>query len=345
MNKEEYVAAVASGNLRRIPPRGLMPDEQKLSNEEVIVSRLKKIKTGYASRYTARNHKTGEKVTVEKFSGDTFQANTIVNRYKNFVEIVHYKKDFDCVMGRKEFIYNEAGEKILHERPRKFIKQGNDLIQNGVVDWDDVSHTNMKSAHRSLDNFYGYVQSNVWKYFVTFTFSPKKVKDRLDDNQIKYAFKKFRQKLQYLNPDVKMIVVPQRHKKNGIPAIHFHGFIGNVDLTKYLSLQRNKNNKPVKSKCGEQLYDLSLFGFGYNSVAILPDDYNEQRIANYCIRYITRDERIGYAQKAYYRTTNLEFKDKVVTYYSKSGFADLVNDIRVRVVKQTDKMVVYRKSI
>ena len=104
-------------------------------------------------------------------------------------------------------------------------------------------------------------------------------------------------------------------------------------------------NKPCKSKCGELLYDLSLFNFGFNSVAILPDDYNEQRIANYCIRYITRDERIGYGQKAYYRTMNLKFKDKVVTYYNQSGLFNLVNDLQVKVCKENDNMVVYRKYL
>ncbi len=340
-SKEEYIANISSGNFV-LPTRKRSATEINLSKEEVIVSRLRKIKTGSVLVGHFKNQDTGEVLKIERFSGDKFKANTIVNKFKNFIEIVHYKQDFDCTLGRKELIYNQLGEKILRERPRAFIKKDGNLLPRDIVDWDKVAHSNTKSYHRSLDNFYGYIQSNTWKYFVTFTFSPKKVCNRLDDDQVKYAFKKFRQKLQYLNPDVKMIVVPQLHEKGGI---HFHGFVGNVDLSRYLSLQRNKENKIVKSKCGEPLYDLSLFNFGFNSVAILPDDYDEKRIANYCIRYITRDERLGYAQKAYYRTMNLDFKDKVVTYYNPYDLFNLVDDLQVKLCKENKNMVVYRKYL
>ncbi len=344
ISKEEYIANVASGNFTMLAPRKRTQAEINLSKEEVIISRLKKVGGGNVAHYYIGNPEKGNAIKVDRYSGDKFKANTIVNKFKNFVEIVHYKEDFDCTMGRKELMYNQQGEQILRQRPRAFIVQDGNLLPRGTVDWDKVAKSNTKSFHRSLDNFYGYILSNVWKYFVTFTFSPKKVKDRLDDDQVKYAFKKFRQKLQYLSPDVKIIVVPQIHPEKG-EGIHFHGFIGNVDLTPYLSLMRGKNNKPVKSKCGELLYELSLFNFGYNSVAILPDDYSEQQIANYCIRYITREERVGYAKKAYFHTTNLDFKDKVVTYYNKSDLFKLVDNLKVQVCKENDRMVIYRKYL
>ena len=337
-SKEEYIANMSSNSFACLTPRKRTQEEIDLMTS----GKLLKVKSTDIYQYQTFDLKTQQQITIEKHSGDKFKANTIVNKFKNYVEIVHYKEEFDCVLGRKELIYNEQGEKILKERPRTFIMQDGSLVPKGIVDWDKVALTNIKSFHRSLDNFYGYVLSNTWKYFVTFTFSPKKV-NRLDDEQVKYAFKKFRQVLQYINKDAKVIVVPQYHEK--IKAIHFHGFIGNIDLTRYLSLLRNKFNDIVKSKCGEPLYDLSLYKYGYCSVAILPDNYNEQQIANYCIRYITRDERTGYAKKAYYRTTNLDFKDKVITYYSREDLFNLVNDLEVEVHKEKDNMIVYRKYI
>jgi len=337
-SKEEYIASLNTKSSECLTPRKRTQEEVDL----MMSGKLRKIKSADVYQYQAFDPLTQQPVTVEKCSGDKFKANTVVNKFKNYVELVYYKEDFDCTFGRKESIYNQQGEKILKERPRMFVMKDGNLLPKGIVDWEKVEKSNTKSFHRSLDNFYGYVLSNTWKYFVTFTFSPKKV-DRLDDEQVKYAYKKFRQALQYVDKNAKIIVVPQYHET--IKAIHFHGFIGNVDLTRYLSLLRNKWNNVVKSKCGDPLYNLSLFKYGYCSVAILPDNYNEQQIANYCIRYITRDQRTGYAKKAYYRTTNLDFKDKVITYYSREDFFNLVNDLEVQVRKENEKMIVYRKYI
>ena len=183
ISKEEYIANVASGNFTMLAPRKRTQAEIDSFKNGVAVGKLKKISDGSFYKYNVFDHQTGQVVKVEKFTGDKFKANTIVNKFKNFVEIVYYKEDFDCTMGRKELMYNQQGEQILRQRPRAFIMQDGNLLPRGIVDWDKVAKSNTKSFHRSLDNFYGYILSNVWKYFVTFTFSPKKVKDRLDDDQ------------------------------------------------------------------------------------------------------------------------------------------------------------------
>lgn len=60
--------------------------------------------------------------------------------------------------------------------------------------------------------------------------------------------------------------------------------------------------------------------------------------------YLTKSDRIGYNKKAYYRTTNLYFKDKVTTYFTDGAFNDLISSIGFdcEFKKVTDKVIVYR---
>jgi hypothetical protein len=314
-----------------------------LSKEEIIKQRLEHISSNKVNIYrtTVLNKKTGklEEIEVEKHTGNIFRANTIVNNFTDFIEVIYYKEPFDYVTDRKELLYNELGEKLLKENPRRFMYDNGDLIPRMSIDWDKVEDSNMKSLHRSKDNFYAYVLCNRWKYFVTFTFDPKKI-DRYNKDKVKQAYKIFRQQLQRIDKNVTMIVVPEGHKD---VAIHFHGFIGNIDLSPYLGILYDKNCKPKKSKCGEQLYNISLFKYGFNTLAILPDDYNVQRVANYCIAYVTKSERIGYNKKAYFRTTNLNYKGKVVSYFTDAYLDKLRYDLEVTKYKENDKMIVYRK--
>lgn len=339
LSKEEYISLVASGNMQYIPR---LKNKDLLSIEDkFLTQRLKPVSQGKVREYYKIVN--DEKVRVHHFSGIKSMANTIVNSYENYIEVVRYKNDFEYIRGRHEDMYNAQGEKVLRENPRLFMMQDGDLIPRRSINWDKVGHSNMKSLQRSKDNFFGYVQSrrNNWRYFVTFTFSPKRV-DRMDDEAVKNAYGIFSKALKRIDKNVTIIVVPERHPNSG--AIHFHGFIGNIDLTRYLSLARGNNNQPLRSKCGQLLYNLSLFKYGYSTVAILDKDYNEQQIANYCAKYLTKSDRIGYNKKAYYRTTNLYFKDKVTTYFTDGAFNDLINSIGFdcEFKKVTDKVTVYR---
>lgn len=339
LSKEEYISQVASGNLQYIPR--LKSSELGDLENKLLTQKL--LTVGKSQKYSYKTKINDEIVRVEHHSGVKSKANVIVNNFDNFIEVVRYKNDFDYRRGRREEMYNAQGEKILKENPRLFMVQDGNLLPRRMINWDKVGISNMKSLHRSKDNFYGYAMQrrNNWRYFVTFTFSPKRV-DRENDEVVKNAWSIFAKALKRKSKDVTILVALERHEKS--PTIHFHGFIGNIDLTRWLSLARGNNNQPLRSKCGALLYNLSLFKYGFSTVAILPEDYNEQIIANYCIEYVTKSERIGYNKKAYFNTRNLYFKDKVTTYYTDGQFNDLINSIGLgcEFKKQTDKVEVYR---
>ena len=78
---------------------------------------------------------------------------------------------------------------------------------------------------------------------------------------------------------------------------------------------QQKTGKPIK-KNGRQIYNLLLWDKGFSTVVVIEKE-NYLRTINYMIHYVTKENNIGYNQKKYYCTNNLDFKS------TKLGFMDV----------------------
>lgn len=266
---------------------------------------------------------------------NAIKINTIINNYTDFTEIVFYKSVFAIP---DSTVVSDV------DRSRKFIRDENNVLipRDNTVSFEDYNITMFDSAKRAKDNFYGFALANNWHYFLTLTFDPKKV-DRNDEIALRYCWKLFRQKLQYISKNVKILCVPERHPSSG--KIHFHALIGDIDLSDKLSNAVNvKTGEKLKSKFGDTVYNIDLWEYGYSTcIDLLARGYDKCRVANYLIGYCTKEnDIIGYNKKRYYRTRNLAFKNKVVTYMTKGELFDTVCDMSVQLVKDNEKFTVYR---
>ena len=277
--------------------------------------------------------------------------NLITNDFGNYIEIVYYKKPFFAETGNFKGIDELTGELLLKgcniDRGRKF-----EVSENGILKlkkgkkcmMSNINHTIKNSRKRALDNIYGYVLANNWKYFVTLTFSPNFV-NRTIDEEIKEFYGKFKRTLQNKFEHVKILAIPERHPKSG--CLHFHCLFGACDLSEYLTPAINpKTNKQIISH-GRNVYNLNLFKFGFSTLVKVDSD--PLKVANYLTKYITKDfGNIGYNKKAFYRTYNLDFKEKQLFYYDennvfqKDKISKMLNSSFCAKYKETDKLVVYR---
>lgn len=278
---------------------------------------------------------------------DTKVYNCIINTFAEFTEFVIYKHDFKVTTGNFGGIDEITGEMFIKglnaDRSRKFENIDGVLTPiKDCVKIENVKRTIVNSRKRALDNLFGYILCNSWKYFITLTFSPEFV-DREDEDAIKYNWAKFRQKLQYYFPDVKIIAVPERHPKSG--KLHIHALVGDCDLKKWLTRAINPHtNKPIFSK-GRAVYNLGLFEFGFST--LVHCDENSLRVANYIIKYIIKDfGNIGYNKKTYFRTKNLLFKNKEFANLDdrckKLAFSFEENEFTTK-YKETDELIIYRQ--
>ena len=264
------------------------------------------------------------------------RANIIINSFPDgSFEIIRYKHDFDYLI--------EAGNLPAVDRVRKMIKQGPYWVPVDGFDIVDIQSSIKNSSKRSKDTMYGYVQSNDWQYFVTLTFSPEEV-NRYDDSAVKYLWHKFQLNCKYHNPDCKILAVPERHEiEEKYVGVMYHALMSDIDLEFTPGINRS-TGKPIYDRLGNPVLKVNSWDFGYSTASVIPPDNNNLRVANYLVKYITKDGNIDYNAKRYYHTRNLAFKNKVIAFLTDEEFASSEFKDGIEQVKDNDKMTVYRYS-
>lgn len=265
------------------------------------------------------------------------KRNVVINVYpdSNYTEIVYYKDPF---------IYLEdSGNLDPVERQRMMRKNENGeyVPVNDDFTISALQRSIRNASKRSKDSFYGYAQANDWAYFFTLTFSPEVV-NRYDDNAVKALWSDFERWCKRRSPDVKILAVPERHKDG---ALHFHGFMSenqSITLTPFVD---EKTGKQKTCAFGSPLWNIKEWTNGFSSLAIIPPENNYARVANYVMKYISKDGNIGYNQKRFYRTRNLNFKNKSLFICDPDEIEDMAAELGLVPIKENDRIVVFRKVI
>lgn len=269
-------------------------------------------------------------------------ANTVINKFEDFTELCFYKSNFRVNKG--QVVSDDV------DRSRKWIRNENGSLspKNDSVKIENLLNCLTNSRKRALDNLFGYVLCNKWDYFVTVTFKHGKFK-KLSDEVVKYQWQKFRQQLQYKYSDIKILLVPE-DTPTGNHGMHFHGFIGNADISEYLCPARNNDKQSenygdfLYTKYGDPIFNFmkSLTNVGFTTVVKLKDN-NRLKLVNYMTKYMHKDSNnFDYNENTYLHTYNLNFKDKELANFSEEEKKELVNSLFAVPYKETERMVVYR---
>jgi len=291
------------------------------------------------------------------------KQNTVINSYgEGRIELLKYNHDFDV----PELVCNIEGE----AHARKFMDINGTLIPlEESTRIADLQKSIFKGSKRAQDNYYGYALCNPWTYFVTITLSSASV-DRYDDIAVKLLWVELRRVFQVWDKDVRILCVPERHEDN---AMHFHALVGtekllplvfypsDMDMTdfstfdrfgmyaklpstrqRYYLLPYYEKGIPQKSRSGAELFCINFYTSGRNSLAILPADKNNDAAVNYLIQYTTKAGNIGYNKKRYYRTYNLNFKDKVIGRFDEEQIREMTADYNLKTFKVNERFTVYR---
>ena len=269
-------------------------------------------------------------------------ANTVINKFEDFTELCFYKSNFRVNKG--QVVSDDV------DRSRKWIRNENGSLspKNDSVKIENLLNCLTNSRKRALDNLFGYVLCNKWDYFVTVTFKHGKNK-KLSDEVVKYQWQKFRQQLQYKYSDIKILLVPE-DTPTGNHGMHFHGFIGNADISEYLCPARNNDKQSenygdfLYTKFGDPIFNFmkKLTNVGFTTVVKLKDN-NRLKLVNYMTKYLHKDSsNFDYNENTYLHTYNLNFKDKELANFSEEEKKELVNSLFAVPYKETERMVVYR---
>lgn len=208
------------------------------------------------------------------------------------VKIYHY------VNGEQQFrIYTRAIYKNEKVENKDFDIKTDKLDLNNIksdkLDLIDQERSQNNSVNRTINKIYEITRSNLWEYFVTFTFSPD-ICDRFNYDDVTKVFHQWIDRIKKtLSPNLKYIFVPEKHKSG---AFHFHGLISNIGEMKLI-------NSGHKSK-GKIIYNIDSFNLGFTTATKVSDT---SKVSNYITKYITKELlNVSKNKKRYWHSNNLD---------------------------------------
>ena len=150
-----------------------------------------------------------------------------------------------------------------------------------------------RSYIRTKKTVYDLARSNVWEWFLTFTFAPDKV-DRYSYNECVSKMSFWLNNMKKLCPDMVYVVVPERHKDG---AYHFHGLFRNC-----IRLGFHYSGK--KDASGRMIFNVGKYSYGFTT-ATQVSDY--RKASSYLVKYITKDMcAVSSGRKRYWCSRNIQ---------------------------------------
>lgn len=186
-----------------------------------------------------------------------------------------------------------------------FERKTGELIENPFTGKNERVHLIQdqeeilkKSCARSVKAIYDIARSNRWEWFLTFTFSPEKV-NRHDYDECAKKFSQWLKNMRKKCPDMKYIVVPEKHKDG---AFHFHGLFADCE-----GLDFRDSGK--KDAGGKIIYNCHSYRYGFTTATLIEDF---RRASSYLCKYITKELcASSFNRKRYWVSKNVSYPEVV----------------------------------
>lgn len=172
-----------------------------------------------------------------------------------------------------------------------------------------------RSFNRTKQKVFEYARCVAWEWFVTFTFAPDKI-DRYNFSECSKVIRKWLNNQRRNAPDLKYLIVPERHKDG---AFHFHGLLADVGTIKFTD-----SGHVAKSK--EPIYNMPKWANGFTTATRVT---NIRSVSKYVGKYITKDLCcLTKGLQRYFVSSNLP-KPEISTFLvdSNTDFEDLLHTI------------------
>lgn len=172
-----------------------------------------------------------------------------------------------------------------------------------------------RSYSRTKQKVYDYTRSNIWEWFATFTFDPKKV-DSTDFSLVSKKIRIWLNNQRSKNPDMKYIVVPELHSDGR--KYHFHALLSGIDSIKKVYSGHDDSQ-------GRAIYNLSGWRNGFSTITRITD-FN--RASSYLVKYITKDMFVlEKGKQKYFVSNNLELPNVVLYLINDVDFDDMIDEL------------------
>lgn len=281
---------------------------------------------------------------------DYTSMNYILNLYNDGkCEIVYYKKGFKVpkyVTLSQEFMNNAqtffAFESELGKRRFKRDADGIAVPIRSDSCIADLQNTMQRGGRRAKDNFYNYALSNEWEYFCTYTFADPAIRTNIF--LLSKAWETFYKPIQRRFKDLKALAVPEPFE-NRASGYHLHALMANCDLT-LLPKRSDKTHEFLFSDYGHPRMNCLDWKNGFAEVVMINPESSQLQVINYLSKYLTKSFNLPLGAHRFYRTKNLECKEKFIDYAEYDEMIEKVKSLGLKeYVRQNQKnhdIVIYR---
>ena len=158
---------------------------------------------------------------------------------------------------------------------------------------------------RTKKKVYDYAKCNDWDWFVTFTFSQKRV-DRYSYDECVNKLKNWLINVRRSSPALSYLVVPEQHKDG---AWHFHGLFSGLNekqiiwTGRYVIKRIRMSGRSKYVRTSDKIYKFGSYKLGWMTATRVRE---KERVMSYITKYITKDLcNASYGRKRYWCSRNL----------------------------------------
>lgn len=170
-----------------------------------------------------------------------------------------------------------------------------------------------RSIRRTKKIVRDYVLCNCFDMFATFTFKS----DRQDIEKTKQKMMDWLRNQRNRNKRFRYLIIPEFHKDG--KSLHFHALFGDYPGKIKKSINKKTGNLIIKN--GKQVYELTSYTLGFNSVKLIPKNGEDiSRVSSYIQKYITKEMPIFLSKKRYWSSKGLllpNVEDNPETWYQR----------------------------
>lgn len=196
------------------------------------------------------------------------------------------------------------------ENPFTETEERFDYFDMDFVDEEKRQESIRISTNRTIKAIYDIARSNVWDWFVTFTFNPEKV-DRYDYAACSKKMSNWLHRMQKECPDLKYLIVPEMHKDG---AWHFHGLFANCAGMNFI-------DSGIRDDKGRMIYNVGKYRFGWTTATIVSDNHC---VTSYLCKYVTKDLcAVTMGKKRYWASRNVS-RPEVFEYLAHESIDSLI---------------------
>lgn len=209
--------------------------------------------------------------------------------------------------------------------------------KNIEIDIDKhFEHVSDVSMKRTKKKVYDYAKCNDWDWFVTFTFSQKRV-DRYSYDE---CIKKLKMWLDYVRRSssaLSYLVVPEQHKDG---AWHFHGLFSGLNekqiiwTGRYVIKRIRMLGRSKYVRTSDKIYKFGSYKLGWMTATRIRE---KERVTSYITKYVTKDLcSASYGRKRYWCSRNLLLPVEETYYFDATD--------RFVLSTELDEVAGYKKS-